>query len=145
MTEVEFERVDGEAAFAARKPIFEAIDAYNDAVTGLPEPARPLALLLRDPTTREVTGGLWGISYYRWLFIELLVLPESARGQGLGTRLMRAAEQEAHARGCIGIWLDTFSFQARGFYEKLDFTVFGEIEDYPPGHSRFWLRKRLVT
>jgi ribosomal protein S18 acetylase RimI-like enzyme len=44
---------------------------------------------------------------------------------------------------CRGMWLGRFSFQARGFYEKLGFLVFGEIENYPPGHSRVSLKKRL--
>ncbi|MGC6728099.1 hypothetical protein ACP0GO_26835, partial [Escherichia coli] len=41
------------------------------------------------------------------------------------------------------MWLDTYSFQARGFYEKLGYTVFGTIDDFPPGHQRFFGRKRL--
>ena len=65
------------------------------------------------------------------------------RGAGLGRQLLQRAEAIARERGCHGLWLDTFSFQARGFYEKLGFSLFGEIEDYPPGHSRFFLRKRL--
>ena len=71
-------------------------------------------------------------------------MPESARGRGLGRTLMRQAEDVALRRGCHGAWLDTFSFQARGFYEKLGYTVFGSIDDYPPGHSRFFMKKVLV-
>jgi len=56
---------------------------------------------------------------------------------------MLRAEAEARARGCIGIWLNTFSFQARGFYEKLGFTLIGQIDDYPVGHQRFFLQKRF--
>lgn len=56
---------------------------------------------------------------------------------------MRLAEEEAVRRGCLGAWLDTFSFQARGFYERLGYSVFGVIEGYPPGHSRFFLKKTL--
>ena len=89
-------------------------------------------------------GGLWGIGYYGWLFIELLVLPEAMRGQGLGTSLMDRAEAAARSHSCIGVWLDTFSFQARGFYEKRGYAVFGSIEDYPAGQSRFWLKKLLA-
>ena len=143
MGRADYERVEGEPAAALRKPIFDRIDQYNDAVTGIVEPAQPFALVLRDPASQAVTGGLWAISYYGWLFVELLVLPEERRGQGLGTRLMREAESAARERGCTGIWLDTFSFQARGFYEKLGYTVFGRLDDYPPGQSRFWLQKRL--
>ena len=70
-------------------------------------------------------------------------LPEEARGQGTGRRILIAAEEEAVRRGCRYAWLDTFSFQARGFYEKLGYSVFGTLEDYPAGHSRYFLRKTL--
>jgi len=63
------------------------------------------------------------------------------RGAGLGRRLIKQAEEEAVRRGCRGVWLDTFSWQARGFYEKLGYSVFGTIDDYPPGHQRFFLKK----
>jgi GNAT superfamily N-acetyltransferase len=74
-------------------------------------------------------------------YVELLFVPESLRRGGLGRRLMRDAEEEAIRRGCRGAWLDTFSFQARGFYERLGYAAFGLIEDYPPGHSRIFLKK----
>ncbi|MCW3473331.1 GNAT family N-acetyltransferase [Limobrevibacterium gyesilva] len=128
---------------AALKALFDQIDGYNDARTGLTEPSRRLAILIRDPATGAVRGGLRGISYYAWLFIEILVLPPDLRRMGLGTRIMRMAEAEAIRRGCRGIWLDTFSFQARPFYERLGYAVFGQIDDYPPGQSRFFLCKRL--
>ena len=57
---------------------------------------------------------------------------------------MEQAEAIAHTRGCMGVWLDTFSFQARAFYEKRGYKVFGTIDDYPPGQSRFWMKKLLV-
>ena len=55
------------------------------------------------------------------------------------------AEAEAVVRGCHGAWLDTFDFQARGFYEKLGYTCFAELPEYPIGHSRFFMKKPLVT
>lgn len=128
---------------AAREAIFTALDAFNDAATGMPEPAQWLGLLLRAPGSERIIGGLWGLSYYRWLFVELLVVPAELRGQGVGSDLMRQAEKVARARGCLGIWLDTFSFQAPGFYEKLGFQRVGRIDDYPPGHNRSFFQKRL--
>ena len=56
---------------------------------------------------------------------------------------MLEAERIARANGCVGIWLDTYEFQARGFYEKLGFEVFGSLKDHPVGHRRFFLRKRF--
>jgi GNAT superfamily N-acetyltransferase len=103
----------------------------------------PLAILLRDPADKQVIGGLTGRSLYDWLFIEWLVVPESLRGQGLGRDLMGRAEAVARARGCVGVWLDTFEFQARPFYEKLGYSVFGQIDDFPRGSCRYFLQKRL--
>jgi GNAT superfamily N-acetyltransferase len=138
----EIERIETQD-LAARKAIFDALDAYNDLRTGRPEPLQWLGLLLREPGSQRIAGGLWAVSYYDWMFIELLVVPEALRGQGLGTRLMRQAEAVARERGCIGVWLDTFSFQARSFYERLGYRVIATIGNYPNGHSRLFLTRRL--
>jgi GNAT superfamily N-acetyltransferase len=70
---------------------------------------------------------------------------EPARGAGNATRLVQAAERYAIERGCHGAFLGSFSFRARPFYEKLGYEVFGVLEDHPPGHRLFLLRKRLAT
>lgn len=127
---------------ADRAPIAAGLDAFNDARVGA-EPIRPLAVLVRDDAGR-VVGGLWGWSYYGWLYVEMLFVPESLRGRGVGTGVLRAAETAAAARGCRGVWLDTFTFQAPGFYERLGYAVLGTIADYPPGHGRLILTKRLA-
>ncbi len=89
-----------------------------------------------------IQGGLYGWTSYDWLFVELLFVPETLRGQGHGAALIAEAEGEARARGCIGCWLDTFSFQARGFYEKLGYQLAGTIPDHPRGGARYLLMKR---
>ena len=127
---------------AIQRAIERVIDAYNDTRLAEPGNGRILAIPIRD-ASGKIAGGLWGYSYARWLFVHLLVVPESLRGQGIGTRMMKMAEDEARARGCVGIHLDTFSFQARPFYEKLGFSRFGSIEDWLPGVSRHFLLKRL--
>ena len=126
---------------ADREAIGKGLLAYNESKVGRSE-GGPFAIRLRD-SKGSVIGGLWGRYYYRWLFVEWLSVPEGLRGQGLGTEIMRMAEASATDLGCIGVWLDTFEFQARGFYEKLGYSVFGQIEDYPPGSRRFFLQKRL--
>jgi len=103
---------------------------------------QPLAILIKDEAGATL-GGLYGISMFRWLIVESLFVPERFRGAGTGTGIMRQAEDIARARGCIGVWLDTYSFQARGFYEKLGFSVFGQVDDHPPGEKRFFMQKRF--
>jgi GNAT superfamily N-acetyltransferase len=132
-----------EPDLSARDAIGRGLEGFNEARNG-PGEFRRLALLLRNPATSEIVGGLWGWTYRHWLTVELLFVPEALRGTGLGSELMRLAEAEAIRRGCRGAWLDTFSFQARGFYERLGYAVFGEIADCPPGHSRLFLSKTLA-
>jgi GNAT superfamily N-acetyltransferase len=120
--------------------IRKGLHAYNDSRVDSPD--GHLGILIKDDAGATV-GGLTAWWYYNWMFVELLFVPETLRGQDLGTQVMAKAEAYARERGMTGIWLDTFSFQARGFYEKLGYTVFGELPDYPEGHSRFFLQKRL--
>jgi len=105
---------------------------------------QPLAILINDPVTGEPAGGLWGKTAYNWCFVELFVVPEQFRGQDIGSKVLAQAEDIARARGCIGLWLDTYWFQARSFYEKQGYEVFGELPDYPRGGPRYFLKKSLV-
>eukprot|EP01037_Dinobryon_pediforme_P007786 gene7786-7852_t len=128
-------------AEADREAILAPLRAYNRAQAG-DSHVRQVAIAVED-NSGAVAGGLWGRIGYGWMFIELLVVPEAARGTGLGRQLMARAEAMARSDGCTGIWLDTFEFQARGFYEKLGFSLFGTLDDYPAGHHRYFLMKRL--
>jgi GNAT superfamily N-acetyltransferase len=128
----------GQAAYDA---ILAGLVAFNDRLAG-PSGHRLLAVLARD-AQGKVLGGLWGGTGWQWLYVYLFWLPEELRGAGLGRELLGRAEAEARRRGCRNVWLDTFSFQARGFYEKLGYSVFGTLEGYPPGHRRFFLQKAL--
>ncbi|MDP9139519.1 MAG: GNAT family N-acetyltransferase [Pseudomonadota bacterium] len=126
----------------ARKAILAPLVDYNTRQAG-PGQHRPIAVLVGDESGK-VIGGLWGHTGYDWLFTLLLVVPEALRGRGVGTEIMQLAEREAVQRGCHGAWLDTFEFQARGFYERLGYECFGEIPDYPKGQSRYFMRKLLA-
>jgi GNAT superfamily N-acetyltransferase len=127
------------------KALAKKLMHFNEVNSGRSLDYRSLIISVTHPDTDELLGGLWGGTNYSLLHIELLYLPEDLRGAGLGRQLMAQAEQEAVQRGCHGVWLDTFSFQARGFYERIGYTVFGTLEDYPPGHSRFFLKKNFET
>ncbi|MEP7155950.1 MAG: GNAT family N-acetyltransferase [Betaproteobacteria bacterium] len=126
-----------------RKVILASLVEFNTSKAG-PGRGATLAVALRN-ASGAVVGGLWGSTGYGWLFTQLLAVPASMRGQGVGTEIMQCAEREAIARGCHGAWLDTFEFQARAFYEGLGYICFAELPDYPPGYSRFFMKKALVA
>lgn len=114
----------------------------HNAAQGAPWQHTPLWLFARD-AAGKVQGGIRGSTYWSWCSIDVLAVAEPYRGKGIGTALLRKAEEIARARGCIGIRLDTMSFQAPAFYRRLGYSEFGRIEDYPPGHTRLWFMKRL--
>jgi GNAT superfamily N-acetyltransferase len=127
---------------ATRGVIVAGLVGFNQSKTGRHD-AKPLVVAI-DDDQGQVIGGLWGRTAYDWLFVELLFVPEALRGQGVGTELMRRAEAEAVARGCHSAWLDTFEFQARGFYERLGYRCFAELPDYPAGSSRYFMTRALA-
>jgi len=93
----------------------------------------------------NLCGGLLGATGWSWLNIDILFVELPLRHTGLGRELVRRAIEIAQVRGCIGAMLDTFDFQARGFYEKLGFSVFGELANMPPGHTRYWMRREIAA
>lgn len=124
--------------------ITRLLSQFNEVSSGRLYDGRRLAIVMRHPENKETLGGLWGSTSYSYLHVDAVFVPEPMRGKGLGRRLIREAENEAIQRGCIGAWLDTFSFQSCAFYEKLGYKVFGQLNDNPPGHTRFFLKKSLV-
>ncbi|MBX4925154.1 GNAT family N-acetyltransferase [Rhizobium binae] len=138
MAEFEFTASPSSEELAA---ITDALSAFNTGDVG-PADRRPLAILIRD-TDGNVTGGLSGFTAWGWLFIQMLYIPETLRGTGLAGKLLAKAEDEARARGCRGAWIDTFSPQALSAYLRQDYEVFGELEDFPKGRTRSFLRKKL--
>jgi GNAT superfamily N-acetyltransferase len=91
-----------------------------------------------------VLGGLLGLIWGGWLHVAILWVADPVRGRGHGRDLLEAGESYARERGCIGVFLDTFSFQARPFYERHGYRVFGTLADFPPGHESYFLSKRLA-
>jgi GNAT superfamily N-acetyltransferase len=115
---------------------------YNAQKTGYRD-WRPLAALLRDPDTGETLGGMIGKTSYGLLFIDLVYLPETLRGQDIGSRLLAMMEQEGVNRGCMSAFLLTITYQAPGFYERHGWTEFGRIACDPPGAARVFMTKTL--
>jgi GNAT superfamily N-acetyltransferase len=120
----------------------EGLALFNVAITG-DSYYSPLAIFLRDGRG-AVLGGALGHVWGGWLDLETLWVAEPLRGQGYGKKLLEATEDEARAQGCRGVFLTTFSFQARPFYERLGYEVIADVPDYPVGHTYHVLRKMLA-
>ncbi|HEX9607249.1 MAG TPA: GNAT family N-acetyltransferase [Gemmatimonadaceae bacterium] len=136
-------QIDDEVMPADEALVVRGLLAFNEDRLG-PADDRPVKFVARD-STGVVVGGILGHTRWRWLYIAKLWVDDRARGHGLGTRLMAAAEDLARLRGCTDVSLDTFDYQARPFYEKLGYELFGTLEGYPPGSRQYYLRKRLRT
>lgn len=127
---------------ADREAITAPLDEYSRG-RGFAWQPTALALALRDDDG-PIVGGLIGEIHWGWLRISILAVAQGLRGEGWGRRLVREAERLAAEAGCHSAWVDTFSFQSPGFYEKLGYRVFGELPDYPRGETRYFLSKRLA-
>ena len=127
---------------AAHAVIGEGLAGYNEEQTGLAD-RRPLAVLVRDPATGEIAGGLLGRTTLGLFFLDLFFLPQALRGSGLGSRMLRMAEEEARRRGCCSAALVTISFQAPEFYARHGWREFGRVPCAPPGTFRIFMAKDL--
>jgi GNAT superfamily N-acetyltransferase len=104
---------------------------------------RPVAALVQDPDTGTTLGGMIGRTSYGLLFIDLVYLPETMRGQDIGGKLLRMMEEEGARRGCRSAFLLTITYQAPGFYARHGWTEFGRIACEPPGTARVFMTKTL--
>lgn len=108
-------------------------------------PSNHMDLAVSAQSGDDIIGGLLGYTNWGWLFIAQLWVAESARGGGVGRRIVEAAEAEARRRGCKHAHVDTLSFQALPFYQRLGYIVFGQLDDYPEGHTRYFLQRRSIA
>lgn len=121
--------------------IGRGISQYNKQQAGDNKFQR-LCYVLQAPD-ETIVGGVIGETYWDWFYVDLLWVEEELRGRGYGHHLLVKAEEEARRRGAVHAYLDTFSFQAPAFYEQHGYQVFGELEDFPPGYQRYFMRKQL--
>jgi ribosomal protein S18 acetylase RimI-like enzyme len=120
----------------------QAIDEHNMVLIGRRD-HRPLGVLEPDAATGELVARLYGFTWGGWLEVKFVWVRPDHRGRGLGRRLIEAAEAEARARGCQHAWLDSYTFQAPGMYEKLGYRVFGRLAGYPDQAERVFLMREL--
>ncbi|WP_233598503.1 N-acetyltransferase [Erwinia sp. 198] len=115
--------------------------AYNSQFMAIGE-LKSIGAFIEDASGKKL-AGLTGSTAGNWLRINMLWVSEALRGQGTGTALMQAVEEEARRRGCLYAQVDTASFQARPFYEKQGYVVRLVLDNYPRVHQRFYLTKTL--
>lgn len=117
----------------------QGVREFNRGIAGASR-NKPLAVFARDEEG-ELVGGVAGRTVYGSFVIHVLWVAPEYRHKGLGSRLMSQAEASARRRGCGSSQVDTLDFQALGLYQRLGFKVVGKVEDFPPGHARYFLVK----
>ncbi|MGO3909390.1 GNAT family N-acetyltransferase [Huaxiibacter chinensis] len=126
-----------------KEELLTGLRAYNAQFLNLANFSGDIAVYARDENG-VMTGGLIGTRKGDWLNIDFLWVSEGARGSGLGSQVINAAEEEARRQGCRHALVDTASFQARPFYEKQGYALQFSVQDYPhEGMQRHYLAKRL--
>ena len=108
------------------------------------ELGKAIRIFVHDPQNK-VIGGITADIFDQWAYISLLWVEESQRKRGIGSKLIKIVEKEAIRMGCKLAHVDTYSFEAKPLYERLGYEVFAVLEDYPKGHSKYFLKKRLVA
>ena len=92
----------------------------------------------------KVLGGVKAVMYnWKMLFINVLWVDANYQHHGYGSALMKRVEEEARKMGSTLAHVDTFDFQAKDFYIKNGYEIFGVLKDCPPGHERYYLKKAL--
>lgn len=123
------------------KAVRVILDDFNREIAG-PYHDKPLNIFIKD-NNGVVKGGLIGVTYWNWLYVDYLAVDESLRGEGIGSELLKKAEAEAVRRGCHSVHLDTHDFQALDFYKSHGYRINSEIKNLPDGHIKYQLIKEL--
>ncbi|MDR2261867.1 GNAT family N-acetyltransferase [Enterobacter soli] len=123
--------------------LLTGLRAYNGQFLDLATFSGDIGVYVRDDKG-AMLGGLIGVRKGDWLNIDFLWVSDSVRGSGVGSQIIKTAEDEARRKGCKHALVDTASFQARPFYEKQGYQLQMSLPDYPyPGMQRHYLTKSL--
>jgi len=133
---------DSKSAEDGYQAVLEGLGRNITSKTGNSELGRTVQIFMRDRENR-VVGGVVGYVFGGWLYVSLLWVEESMRNKGNGTKLLKMIENEAMKLGCKYAHLDTYSFEARPFYEKHGYTLFATLDNYPEGYGKHFLKKTL--
>lgn len=118
-----------------------ALAKFNEEKVGADN--HELLNIVEYDENNSIIAGILGGTYWGWLHIDILWVAEKCRKQGIGSKLLKAAEEEAKKRGCHSVHLDTMSWQAPEFYKKHGYKIISELENIPAGNKKFHLIKEL--
>lgn len=119
--------------------VLKELRAFNRSKAALTLPQK-MAVFARDENGR-IVGGVTGEVNWSWLYVDLLWVDESCRDRGFGSQLLGRMEEMAQSYDVVGFHLGTTDFQALDFYKKQGYDVWGQLSDFPPGHTNYSLRK----
>jgi GNAT superfamily N-acetyltransferase len=123
--------------------VIDRLVAFNESRAGSRN-VQNFGIFARDQDG-DLLAGLLCTHHWNYLFVSAVFVDESQRAKGVGRELLSAVEKLALQHRCDAIYLDTFDFQAPGFYGKLGFRIFGDLKDYPPGHIRYFMVKDVTV
>jgi GNAT superfamily N-acetyltransferase len=141
MTDLNFEITVGRPNTKDYKALSDGMLSYH-AKQGHQRTSEIINIFLKD-ANKKVHGGIIVTVLWNGMEINSLWVEESLRGQGLGKKLVLAAEKEGRKRGCKIIYTNTFTWQAPKFYEKLGYKPYGKLDNFPPGNSLTYYFKNL--
>jgi GNAT superfamily N-acetyltransferase len=130
-----------DATLEEEEALKEALGKWNMAVTGHRD-YRPVNFFLKDESG-AIRGGVLAYVWGRWLHVDTVWIEEEFRGQDWGTRMLEAAHEAGREKGAEAAFLDTFSWQARPFYERMGYEVVASVA-MPAGFERHYMMKAPV-
>jgi GNAT superfamily N-acetyltransferase len=140
--DIVIEAIAGAPDSVARSLLYDLLGKDNDRKSGLMDRGE-VAVLIKAGSDGRVIGGAWAVDDCGWCFIDLLYVPDGLRGRQLGARLLGEVEAIARRQGMIGLWVNTYDFEAKGFYERQGFVEFAQLESGPEAAGQSFLKKRF--
>jgi len=134
-----------ECSAEERKIVLDGLYNYNMEHVPATNPDNwiPYEYIVRNENKEIIAGILSTLGYWNGLEIKILWVKDEYRKSGIGSKLLSETENNAKANGALVSFLDTFDFQAKEFYLKKGYKIFGQLDDFPIGHKRYYLQKRL--
>jgi len=124
---------------SVKKIVWDGLRSYNDTFYVRNQMDFSVTVQIDD----KIVAAAIGESKYEWLIIQYFYVEDKFRKNGIRSKILKEIVEIAKDRNCKGIHLDTFEFQARDFYVKQGFNVFGEIDDHPSGYKRYFMKMSI--